>query len=119
MKKSITRTPQSEEDAYETYRYIALDSVEAAEAYFDALFDTFDKLLEHPKMGAVVEEAKGELHGLRLIPVSSKFRKHLLYAKQLLTRKQTSLLSNKNNKKAGNDWLPAMNGYEASVKNPG
>ena len=41
MKKSITRTPQSEEDAYETYRYIALDSVEAAEAYFDALFDTF------------------------------------------------------------------------------
>jgi hypothetical protein len=31
MKKSITRTPQSEEDAYETYRYITLDSVEAAE----------------------------------------------------------------------------------------
>ena len=55
MKKSITRTPKSEEDAYETYRYIALDSGEDAEAYFDALFDTFDKLLEHPKMGAVVE----------------------------------------------------------------
>ncbi len=49
MKKSITWTPQSEEDAYETYQYIALDSVEAAEAYFDALFDTFDKLLEYPK----------------------------------------------------------------------
>ena len=48
MRKSITRTPQSEEDAYETYRYIALDSVDAAEAYFDALFDTFDKLLENP-----------------------------------------------------------------------
>ena len=79
MKKSITRTPQSEEDAYEIYRYIALGSVEAAEAYFDALFDTFDKLLEHPKMGTVVEEAKGELHGLRLIPVSSKFRKHLVF----------------------------------------
>ncbi len=46
MKKTITRTPQSEEDAYETYRYIALDSVDAAEAYFDALFNTFDKLLE-------------------------------------------------------------------------
>ncbi len=59
MKKSITRTPQSEEDAYETYRYIALDSVEAAEAYFDALFDTFDKLLEHPKMGTVVEKSQG------------------------------------------------------------
>jgi plasmid stabilization system protein ParE len=79
MKKSITRTPQSEEDAYETYRYIALDSVDAAEAYFDALFDTFDKLLEHPKLGAVVEEAEGELRGLRLIPVSSKFRKHLVF----------------------------------------
>jgi len=79
MKKFITRTPQSEEDAYATYQYIAIDSVEAAEDYFDALFDTFDKLLEHPKMGAVVEEAKGELHGLRLIPVSSKFRKHLVF----------------------------------------
>lgn len=79
MKKAITRTPQSEEDAYETYQYIALDGVEAAEAYFDALFDTFDKLLEHSKMGAVVEEAKGELHGLQLIPVSSKFRKHLVF----------------------------------------
>ena len=79
MRKSITRTPQSEEDAYETYRHIALDSVDAAEAYFDALFDTFDKLLEHPKLGAVVEEAKGELLGLRLIPVSSKFRKHLVF----------------------------------------
>ena len=79
MKKFITRTPQSEEDAYETYRYIALDSVDAAEAYFDALFDTFDKLLEHPKMGVVVEGAKGELHGLRGMPVSSKFRKHLVF----------------------------------------
>jgi len=79
MKKSITRTPQSEEDAYVTYQHIALDNVDAAEAYFDALFDTFDKLLEHPKMGAVVEEAKGELHGLRLIPVSSRFRKHLIF----------------------------------------
>ena len=36
MKKSITRTPQSEEDAYSTYRHIALDSVDAAEAYFEA-----------------------------------------------------------------------------------
>jgi plasmid stabilization system protein ParE len=71
VKKFITRTPQSEEDAYATYRHIAIDSVDAAEAYFDALFDTFDKLLEHPKMGAVVEEAKGELRGLRLIPISS------------------------------------------------
>ena len=79
MKKFITRTPQSEEDAYATYRYIAIDSVDAAEAYFDALFDTFDVLLKHPKMGVVVEEAKGELHGLRLIPVSSKFRKHLIF----------------------------------------
>ena len=79
MKGSITWTPQSEEDAYETYQYIALDSVKTAEAYFDALFDTFDKLLEHPKMGAVVEEAEGELHGLRLIPVSSKFRKYLVF----------------------------------------
>jgi len=79
MKKSITRTPQSEEDACETYRYIALDSIDAAEAYFDALFDTFDKLLEHPNMGTVVEEAKGKLSGLRLIPVSSKFRKYLIF----------------------------------------
>ena len=73
MKVSITRSPKSEEDAYETYRYIALDSVDAAEAYFDALFDTFDKLLEHPNMGVLIEEAKEELQGLRLIPVSSKF----------------------------------------------
>ena len=79
MKKFITRTPQSEEDAYATYRYIALDSVDAAEVYFDALFDIFDKLLEHPNMGAVVEEAEGELRGLRVIPVSSKFRKHLVF----------------------------------------
>ena len=79
MRKSITRTPQSEEDAYETYRHIALDSTDAAEAYFDTLFDVFDKLLEHPEIGAVVEEAKGELLGLRLIPVSSKFRKHLVF----------------------------------------
>lgn len=79
MKKTITRTPQSEEDAFATYRHIALDSVDAAEAYFDALFYTFDKLLEHPKLGTVVEQAKGELRGLRLIPVSSKFRKHLIF----------------------------------------
>ncbi len=79
MKKSVTRTPQSEEDAYDTYRYMALDSIDVAEAYLDALFDTFDKLLEYSKMGAVVEEAKGELHGLRLVPVSSKFRKHLVF----------------------------------------
>ncbi len=79
MKVSITRSPKSEEDAYETYRYIALDSVEAAEAYFEALFDTFDKLLEYPNMGVLIEEAKGELQGLRLIRVSSKFRKHLVF----------------------------------------
>lgn len=79
MRKAITRTPQSEEDAYETYRHIALDSIDAAEAYFDALFEVFDKLLEHPKIGAVVEEAKGDLLGLRLVPVSSKFRKYLVF----------------------------------------
>jgi len=31
MRKSITWTPQAEEDAYETYRHIALDSIDAAE----------------------------------------------------------------------------------------
>ncbi len=79
MRKSITWTPQAEEDAYETYRHIALDSIDAAEAYFDALFAKFDNLLDYPKIGVVVEEAKGELLGLRLIPVSSKFRKHLVF----------------------------------------
>jgi len=42
MRKSITWTPQAEEDAYETYRHIALDSIDAAEAYFDALFAKFN-----------------------------------------------------------------------------
>lgn len=79
MRKLVTRSPESEEDAVTTYRYIALDSVDAAEAYFDALFDTFDQLLEHPKMGAAVEYAGGELLGLRVFPVSSKYRKHLVF----------------------------------------
>jgi toxin ParE1/3/4 len=79
VKKTLTRTPQSEEDVHATYRHIALDNVDAAEAYLDALFDTFDKLLKHPKMGVLVEETKGKLRGLRVISVSSKFRKHLVF----------------------------------------
>ncbi len=56
MRKSITRTPQSEEDAYETYRHIALDSIDAAEAYFDALFDVFETLNRYLPMNSAVNQ---------------------------------------------------------------
>jgi len=79
MKLFLSRTPQADEDALEMYQHIGRDHPVAASEYFDALFDLFDTLLDHPKIGTRFEQATGELSGVRFIPVSAKFEKHLVF----------------------------------------
>lgn len=79
MKKTLTRTPQADEDAIEMFQYIGRDNPAAGEEYFDALYRAFDTILAHPDIGTLFTRAQGELTGLRFLPLSAKFRNHLLF----------------------------------------
>ena len=49
-------TPRAVEDLEEIWKYIAADSVDAANRVEKALFEAFQKLAEHPHMGCIRKE---------------------------------------------------------------
>ena len=56
MTASYVLSPAAEQDIEELITYIATENTQAAYDFVDALYDSFEKLAEHPFMGHVRED---------------------------------------------------------------
>lgn len=65
MKLDLIVSPQAWEDVDEVAAYIEKGSPSSAIRFFDACWETFEQLSEHPGIGPEVEDIDQEWHGLR------------------------------------------------------
>lgn len=56
MTASYVLSPAAEQDIEELITYIAAENTQAAYDFVDALYDSFEKLAEHPFMGHIRED---------------------------------------------------------------
>lgn len=78
MTRRIIIRDKARFDVIETGYYIAVDSLDAADRFAQAVDTAYRQLAEMPDIGALREYKNAELSGMRMWPVPG-FRKHLIF----------------------------------------
>jgi addiction module RelE/StbE family toxin len=78
MTYSVVIHPQADRDIEEAFVYIALDNLEAGNAFLEAIRQSNDHLSEFPFSGAETAFSNRRLQNIRVWPVS-KYKKYLVF----------------------------------------
>jgi toxin ParE1/3/4 len=79
MSRAIIKLPQAEADLIGCYAYLGENAtIETADRFLDAAERTLAILAKSPGIGTAHNTAKGELGGIRSLPIS-KFKKYVLF----------------------------------------
>ena len=66
MAKRLVISPQARADVEALFVYIATENFDAGFRYYDAAFESFNRLVEHPFIGAVRKFRNADLANLRM-----------------------------------------------------
>ncbi len=72
-------SPQTDEDLIAGRDYIQADNDEAALAFLDAAFETFDRLAQFPEMGARVRLKASALKNVRFIVLPPPYSRWIVF----------------------------------------
>ncbi len=78
MSRQIIVHDEARFDVIESAYNIALDSIEAADRFVEAVDAAYGRLADMPGIGAIREYGNPKLKGMRMWPVPG-FRKHLIF----------------------------------------
>jgi toxin ParE1/3/4 len=73
-----TLSPRAREDLHEIAEFLAAQAVDRALHFYDAAWNTFDRLAQSPQIGRTCEYVEPELIGTRWWPITG-FRKYLVF----------------------------------------
>lgn len=78
MSRGIVKTPAAYHDLVEQAHFIALDSLESAERFLDAVESTFELLAKMSELGTICHFRSKEVAGLRIWPIRG-FGNHIVF----------------------------------------
>ncbi len=78
MSARVVLSPQAERDADDIAAYIAIDSLDTALRFYEAVWETFERLASAPDIGRVRELPHPGLVGLRSVSIEG-FRPFLVF----------------------------------------
>ena len=72
-------SPEADEDLIAARDFIAADNEQAARAFLDAAFESFDRLTQFPEMGPIARFKHRSLKGVRFFVLAPPFNRWLIF----------------------------------------